>query len=241
MNKTERQALRRQLESTVARLQPDVRTILESTRSASGGQGDGELSNAPMHLADGGTDEYLHELNATILENEGYLLVEVQAAIARLDDGTFGRCEGCGVTIASERLKALPQARLCIRCATNDIPPQANLNTGRPRGPADTLADEEEMGIKGREAKSTLTDMMSSQETQPLETDSHAVGTPGGGSATGGMAGTTQGDGVPDLEGLHEEMGSGDSDATEGADENRLTPTADRTGSAVKGTPATRR
>jgi RNA polymerase-binding protein DksA len=179
MTKSQQRTLRRQLEKVAARLRPDVRAITESTLNASGGQGITELSNAPMHLADTGTEEYMHELNATLLENEGFLLAEVQAAIARVDQGAFGRCESCGGDIAEERLEAIPYARLCIDCATaSDNQPQANLNAGRPRSPADTLADEEEMEIPGRDEKSSLTDMVSSQDRQQPEIDVHAAGTP---------------------------------------------------------------
>lgn len=43
-------------------------------------------------------------------------IAEVDAALARLDDGTYGRCEHCGRPIAQERLRALPTAILCISC-----------------------------------------------------------------------------------------------------------------------------
>lgn len=46
-------------------------------------------------------------------------LAEVDAAVARLDDGTYGTCEGCGRPIARERLAALPTARRCVACASS--------------------------------------------------------------------------------------------------------------------------
>jgi DnaK suppressor protein len=44
-------------------------------------------------------------------------LVEVEAAMRRLDDGTYGACEGCGGAIGDARLAARPVARTCMRCA----------------------------------------------------------------------------------------------------------------------------
>jgi RNA polymerase-binding transcription factor DksA len=44
-------------------------------------------------------------------------LAEVDAAVRRLEEGTYGRCERCGATIDEDRLRARPVARLCIRCA----------------------------------------------------------------------------------------------------------------------------
>jgi RNA polymerase-binding transcription factor DksA len=45
-------------------------------------------------------------------------LEEVDQAIARLDDGTFGTCQSCGRGIAPERLEAMPASRACITCAS---------------------------------------------------------------------------------------------------------------------------
>jgi RNA polymerase-binding transcription factor DksA len=44
-------------------------------------------------------------------------LAEVDAALGKLDAGTFGQCERCGQEIAPARLEAKPAARLCIECA----------------------------------------------------------------------------------------------------------------------------
>lgn len=44
-------------------------------------------------------------------------LVEIDAALARLGDGTYGRCLGCGRRISSGRLEARPSTRVCIECA----------------------------------------------------------------------------------------------------------------------------
>ena len=45
-------------------------------------------------------------------------LSEVEAALARIDDGTYGRCERCGESIAPARLEAMPMAATCITCAS---------------------------------------------------------------------------------------------------------------------------
>ena len=45
-------------------------------------------------------------------------LAEVEHALAKFDEGTFGACEGCGQAIAPARLEAKPAARLCINCAS---------------------------------------------------------------------------------------------------------------------------
>jgi RNA polymerase-binding transcription factor len=45
-------------------------------------------------------------------------LKEVEAALEKLDDGDYGRCESCGGEIGEARLEAMPQAKLCISCAS---------------------------------------------------------------------------------------------------------------------------
>lgn len=44
-------------------------------------------------------------------------LHELDAALARLDDGTWGRCERCQGAIGRDRLRALPETRLCLPCS----------------------------------------------------------------------------------------------------------------------------
>jgi DnaK suppressor protein len=45
-------------------------------------------------------------------------LAEIDSALGRLDDGSYGRCEQCGAAIAPERLLARPAARQCFTCAS---------------------------------------------------------------------------------------------------------------------------
>lgn len=47
-------------------------------------------------------------------------LEEVQAALQRIEDGTYGKCESCGNKIPPERLEAIPAASLCISCKQKD-------------------------------------------------------------------------------------------------------------------------
>ncbi len=54
----------------------------------------------------------------TLAKNLGEQLEEVDDALAKFGDGTYGRCESCGGDIADARLEAMPTARLCIDCAS---------------------------------------------------------------------------------------------------------------------------
>lgn len=89
----------------------------EAARSPTSGEAAGNLSNAPMHLGDMGSEVYTQELNATLLENEEFIRSEVATALDRIEAGTFGVCEECGRAIPAERLDALPYTRHCVACA----------------------------------------------------------------------------------------------------------------------------
>lgn len=96
-----------------ARLIPTVqsieRSIVEDVRSP------GDISNAPTHLAT--EDEEGVDEQVLLAQNEEGLLEEVEAALERIEQGTFGRCQKCGQEVSSERLDALPFTRYCIHCA----------------------------------------------------------------------------------------------------------------------------
>lgn len=74
----------------------------------------GDLSNMPTHLADIGSDNFEHEFTLELLESERDLLREIEEALERIDDGTFGICLGTGQPISMARLKARPWCRYSI-------------------------------------------------------------------------------------------------------------------------------
>jgi RNA polymerase-binding protein DksA len=56
----------------------------------------------------------MRELDEGLEENADHLLGEIDAALARIEEGTYGLCTSCGKPIGRERLEALPYATLCI-------------------------------------------------------------------------------------------------------------------------------
>src|SRR4029078_3773990 len=116
-NQTDLKKYRKALEELASRVRSDASGMVEQVHSASGGNGGSDLSNAPFHLGDMGTDEFLYDMNATLLVNEQYIVVEAREALNRLDNGTFGICESCGQSIPSARLEAIPFTRFCVKCA----------------------------------------------------------------------------------------------------------------------------
>lgn len=80
-------------------------------------QGGGELSTMPVHLADVGTDSYEQEFSLDLMAEERKTLIEIQQALARIQNGTFGFCEGLGITIEENRLEAIPWTRYSLEYA----------------------------------------------------------------------------------------------------------------------------
>jgi RNA polymerase-binding protein DksA len=76
----------------------------------------GEDAVYDNHLADTATETYDRELDYTLEENSEHVLAEIDAALQRIDAGTYGTCTNCGSEIAPERLEARPWATLCIDC-----------------------------------------------------------------------------------------------------------------------------
>ena len=76
----------------------------------------GEASAYDNHLADTATETYDRELDYTLEENSEHVLAEIEAALKRVEEGTYGICSNCGKEIPGERLEALPWATLCIGC-----------------------------------------------------------------------------------------------------------------------------
>jgi len=55
---------------------------------------------------------------SAVLLSPAWKRIEVEHALAKFEEGTYGRCENCGQPIAPARLEAKPGARLCINCAS---------------------------------------------------------------------------------------------------------------------------
>jgi RNA polymerase-binding protein DksA len=98
-------AERERLTSAIASVNHDVSLLEESGDLASG---------TDDHLADSATETFMRELDGGLEENAEHLIAEIDAALARIDDGSYGTCERCGRAIGVDRLHAVPWARLCI-------------------------------------------------------------------------------------------------------------------------------
>jgi RNA polymerase-binding protein DksA len=76
----------------------------------------GEEAVFDNHLADTATETYDRELDYTLEENSEHVLADIDAALRRIEDGSYGVCTNCAKQIPEERLEARPWATLCIGC-----------------------------------------------------------------------------------------------------------------------------
>ena len=79
----------------------------------------GKHENAAQDIssfADLGTDNFEQEFTIGLIENEEDALHEIEQALERIKDGTYGACETCNKRISKERLKVVPFTRHCIEC-----------------------------------------------------------------------------------------------------------------------------
>jgi DnaK suppressor protein len=83
---------------------------------ASGPDVTGDLSSHRTHVADQGTEHYQSELASRLKGMEAKTLREIDAALKRIEQRTFGKCEECGAEIPRARLDIVPHARRCIKC-----------------------------------------------------------------------------------------------------------------------------
>ncbi|MBN1401185.1 MAG: TraR/DksA C4-type zinc finger protein [Anaerolineae bacterium] len=102
---------------------PDLRHYLEQererlTKEIQRGKvtTDEERSGYSTHMADDATAVFEQERNVGMQHAQKQLLAEVEDALRRLDEGTYGTCRHCGARIDVARLKAMPTASLCLSC-----------------------------------------------------------------------------------------------------------------------------
>ena len=73
-----------------------------------------DLSRLPIHMADVGTDNYDREFTPGLMDSERKLMKEINEALDRIENGTYGICKGSGESIPKARLEAIPWAKYCV-------------------------------------------------------------------------------------------------------------------------------
>jgi RNA polymerase-binding transcription factor DksA len=104
---------RERLEAERGRLE-HLRSTFDGEHEESSDASVGELSHVDQHPADSASETFEREKDFSILEQVEAELHDVEYALRRLDDGTYGTCEACRSPIGEDRLEALPAARFCL-------------------------------------------------------------------------------------------------------------------------------
>ena len=116
MRKTELQRFRKLLMEEKERVSQSLaqhEKIIMHTDDQSGLETGKAHSN---HMADQGSDEFQYETTIKFAKTEGRYLYNIEEALRRIEDGSYGKCQECNKAIALPRLKRLPNTRLCIEC-----------------------------------------------------------------------------------------------------------------------------
>ncbi len=105
--------LSRMLDQRREALLEEVRDELEKTENT---QYVELIDRSPADEGDQSVGDALADLNLTIIDRHIQEIRDIEAAEARIKDGSFGICIGCGDEISVERLRAYPTAKRCVRC-----------------------------------------------------------------------------------------------------------------------------
>lgn len=90
----------------------------EDTLKRSNREDSGDLSGYGQHMADAGTDNFDRDFALSLVSNEQEALFEIEEAIKRIKNGTYGICELTGKPISKDRLLAVPFARYSVESQT---------------------------------------------------------------------------------------------------------------------------
>ena len=96
------------------------------------------------------TDDFDREFALNLVSSEHDAIFEIDEALRRIAEGTYGICDTCNCLIERTRLRALPFAKLCVRCQSET---ERGRSRFRPFG--DTLVQGAERGAEGAEAEET--------------------------------------------------------------------------------------
>ena len=115
-NKKELAEFKKLILNVKEKMVDEIKHISEDTLKKSQKDASGDISGYSYHMADVATDTYDREFSVGLASNERQSLYELSDALKKIEDGTYGFCESCKSLIAKNRLKAVPYARMCVKC-----------------------------------------------------------------------------------------------------------------------------
>jgi DnaK suppressor protein len=156
-----------------AELVGDVNSMEDEALQKSKLSSSGDLSTMPIHMADIGTANYEQEFSLGLLDGERKILREINEALQRIEDGTYGICEGTGKEIARARLEANPWARYCVeyaRMIEQGLVREGDAYVSDSDEDDDDIVDDEDMLEDGDESEDSDEESSDSREEElPVE------------------------------------------------------------------------
>lgn len=120
MNDKEIQHFRKRLMEERKTVTDELEWVENNYIGSSQRDSSGEVSGHATHFADMGTDSDEMDKAYLIGDSRGEALEDIDEALEKLGKGAYGTCESCGQPIAGERLEAVPYAKLCLKCKTEE-------------------------------------------------------------------------------------------------------------------------
>lgn len=118
MNKKESEKFKKLLLKIREKMSDELKAITEDSLSKTQRDATGDLSGYTYHMADVATDNYDREFSLKIASDEQEILFEIDEALKRIEDKSYGGCLECEKKISKSRLTAIPYAHFCISCQT---------------------------------------------------------------------------------------------------------------------------
>lgn len=109
-------AMREKFKDILLKLRGNLQNDIKHMDFKSPKDSSGDLSNWAVHMADQGTDSFDRDMNLELHGTEQEIMRQVDEALTKIKDATYGRCEACQKDIPLKRLKVIPYARFCISC-----------------------------------------------------------------------------------------------------------------------------
>ncbi len=120
VEKEELLKLKAQLQTERVKIADGLNHIERDNLNQSQRDASGDLSGYSFHMADMATDNFDREFSLDLASAEQTILNRIDEALRKIDDGSYGVCENCNKPISFKRLKAVPYAKLCIKCKENE-------------------------------------------------------------------------------------------------------------------------
>ena len=120
MEKDELMKLKAQLEAERVKIAEGLNHLERDNLNRSQRDASGDLSGYTFHMADMATDNFDREFSLDIASTEQTMLNRIDEALRKIQEGTYGICENCSKPISTKRLKAVPYAKLCIKCKEDE-------------------------------------------------------------------------------------------------------------------------